>query len=61
MDIKTARIKAGVSQEELALAAHVSRISIVRYESGERIPDLVTAVRIATALHCKVDDLIKEE
>lgn len=61
MDIKTARRKANMSQQELALASGVSRISIARYESGERIPDIVTAAKIAAALGCKVDDLIKEE
>lgn len=61
MDIKKARLNADMSQEMLAKAAGVSRISIARYESGERIPDVVTAAKIANALGCKVDDLIKEE
>ena len=44
--------------EQLAAAAGVSRISIVRYESGERFPDVDVAARIAKVLNCKVDDLI---
>lgn len=59
MDIKKIRLLAGMSQEQLASAAGVSRISIVRYESGERIPDLDVAVRIANALGVKVEDLIR--
>lgn len=58
MDIKKIRLQAGMSQEALALASGVSRISIIRYESGERFPDLETAARIAKALGCKLDDLI---
>lgn len=58
MDIKAARLKAGMNQETLAKAAGVSRVSIARYESGERVPDVVTAAKIARALGCKVDDLI---
>ena len=58
MDIKKIRLQAGMSQEALALASGVSRISIIRYEAGERFPDLETAARIAKALGCKVDDLI---
>lgn len=58
MDIKKIRLQAGMSQESLALASGVSRISIIRYESGERFPDLETAARIAKALGCKLDDLI---
>ena len=58
MDIKKLRLQAGMSQEQLAAAAGVSRISIVRYESGERVPDGDVAARIATVLNCTVDDLI---
>jgi transcriptional regulator with XRE-family HTH domain len=58
MDIKKIRLMAGMSQEQLAAAAGVSRISIVRYENGERSPDVDVAIRIANALGVKVDDLI---
>lgn len=58
MDIKKIRLMAGMSQEQLAVAAGVSRISIVRYENGERSPDVDVAIRIANALGVKVDDLI---
>lgn len=60
MDIKELRLKAGISQESLAAATGVSRISIVRYENGERIPSLDVAARIAKVLDCKTDDLLKE-
>ena len=60
MDIKKLRLQAGMSQEQLAAAAGVSRISIVRYESGERFPDVDVAARIAKVLNCKVDDLINK-
>lgn len=58
MDIKRIRVQAGLSQESLAQAVGVSRVSIVRYETGERKPDLDIAAKIAKALNCKVDDLI---
>lgn len=60
MDIKKIRLQAGMSQEALALASGVSRISIIRYEAGERFPDLEAAARIAKALGCKLDDLIEK-
>lgn len=60
MDIKSARIRAGMSQEALAQAARVSRVAIARYESGERVPNIIIAARIAAALNCKVDDLIEK-
>jgi DNA-binding XRE family transcriptional regulator len=58
MDIKKLRIAAGMSQDDLAKAAGISRIAIARYETGERTPSIITAVKIANALGCKVDDLI---
>ena len=61
MDIKKVRLAVGMSQEDLAKASGVSRIAIARYETGERVPSVIIAARIANALGCKVDDLIKEE
>ena len=61
MDIKKMRLTVGMSQEDLAKASGVSRVAIARYESGERVPSVIIAARIANALGCKVDDLIKEE
>lgn len=61
MIIKDKRNAANMSQEDLAKASGVSRVAIARYESGERVPSVIIAARIANALGCKVDDLIKEE
>jgi transcriptional regulator with XRE-family HTH domain len=58
MSIKDKRIAANMSQEELAQASNVSRVAITRYETGERVPSIAIAARIAKALGCKVDDLI---
>lgn len=49
-----------MTQRDLAQAAKVSFLSIHRYESGERTPDVEVAARIAAALGCTVDELIKE-
>jgi transcriptional regulator with XRE-family HTH domain len=59
MAIKEIREAAGMSQESLAAAAGVTRVSIARYETGERVPSLEIAARIARALNCKIDDLMK--
>lgn len=60
MAIKKIRESAGMSQEALANASGVTRVSIARYESGERIPPLDIAARIARALNCTIDDLMKD-
>lgn len=59
MAIKEIREAAGMSQESLAVASGVTRVSIARYETGERVPSLEIAARIARALNCKIDDLMK--
>lgn len=59
--IKVMRKRKNMTQADLAELLGVTPAAISRYESGERIPDIVTAAKIATALGCKVDDLIKED
>ena len=48
----------GMSIDELADAVGLNRITLYRYEQGERIPRLDTAEKLAKALHCSVNDLI---
>lgn len=61
MDIKSMRVAASMSQEALARASSVSRISIARYESGQREPTLTIAAKLAAALECSVDDLVERK
>lgn len=51
MVLRQIRIQANMSQSQLAKAANVSRVSIARYESGSRTPDVAIARRIASVLH----------
>ncbi len=60
-NIKERREALHMTQEDLAQAAKVTRVSIARYEAGERIPSVDIAARIAAALGCTVDDLIDKE
>ncbi len=60
-NIKDRREALHLSQEDLAAKANVSRVSIARYEAGERIPSVDIAARIAAALGCRVDDLIDKK
>ena len=50
-----------LSQKELSELTGFSQVNISRYESGQRSFDLETAVIIANALKCKVDDLIDKQ
>ena len=47
--------------EELAAKCGQSRVTVNRYELGLHKPDIFTAVRIARALDCTVEDLVSDE
>jgi|TARA_Y100000385_G_scaffold210855_1_gene218806 putative transcriptional regulator len=53
------RRAAGLTQQELSVAAEVSRKSINAIENGVYVPSTVLALKIATTLKCKVEDLFK--
>jgi len=49
----------GLTQQELSIAAEVSRKSINAIENGIYVPSTVLALKIANTLDCKVEDLFK--
>lgn len=55
--VKDYRLKKGLSQKELAFLVKISKSHLGRIEKGEGSPSLKTAVRIAKALDCTLDDL----
>ena len=57
--IKDVRKARGLTQEELATASGVSRVSIARYETGVCAPSTASAIKIAAALDCTLDELLK--
>lgn len=61
MRIREMRLKAGMTQEDLAAAIHCTAPAISHYENGRRDMPVSTLVAIALALNCSVDDLIREE
>ena len=53
------RKAAGLTQQDLSVAAEVSRKSINAIENGIYIPSTVLALKIAKTIKCKVEDLFK--
>ncbi|MEO2084261.1 MAG: helix-turn-helix domain-containing protein, partial [Marinoscillum sp.] len=49
----------GLTQQELSVAAEVSRKSINAIENGIYVPSTVLALKIAKTIKCKVEDLFK--
>ena len=56
-NIQILRKKRSLTQEALAEEVGVTRQTIAKWESGESIPDLELAGRLAAALDVSLDDL----
>lgn len=57
--IKVARAGQGMTQQQLAEAAGVSRQTINAIESGKFVPSTVLALKMARIFGCKVEDLFQ--
>ena len=56
--IKKKRLEKGISQENLANRANISRTHLAEIENGNAVPSILVAQRIAKALKTKVDDIV---
>lgn len=59
-NVRAARRRRGISQQELAFACGLHRTEVSLLERGERDPRLSTVVRIARALDCTASTLLEE-
>ena len=55
--IRAIRLKAGISQKQLAEKLNMTPQQLSQYERGTRSPKYGTLVKIASALGCRVSDL----
>ncbi len=56
-NLKQIRLRLGMSQQDLAAIAGVSRQTISGVEAGQYAPSTTVALRLARALGCQVEDL----
>ena len=56
--IKTVRESAGLTQEELARAVGVDRVTVANWESGKTEPKLSQARKIANLCGAKIENMI---
>ncbi len=61
LKIKQARIKAELTQEQVAAALGVSRQTVSNWENGKTYPDIVSVVKMSSLYHISLDHLLKEE
>ena len=55
--LEALRKSAGLTQQQLSVAAEVSRKSINAIENGVYVPSTVLALKIARTLDCQEEDL----
>ena len=59
--LRDARANADMTQEAVARAANIPVRLYQRYEYGDVAPGVKAAIRLAKALHCRVEDIFGEE
>ena len=59
--VRERRLERGLTQEQLAALAGVSRQSIIAIERGRYVPSLPLALRLAEIFGCATDDLFRRE
>jgi len=59
--LKSRRVLADLTQEDLARKVGVTRQTILAVEKGNYAPSVLLAIRIAKALGCTVEDLFDED
>ena len=57
--VRTCRIARGWSQDELAARAGISRAEVSAIETNRLVPSTSTALALAAALDCRVEDLFQ--
>jgi putative transcriptional regulator len=60
-DVRALRLASGLTQEELAAKAGVSRQTIISIEGGRYDPSLALALRLARCLGGGVEDIFHPE
>ena len=58
-NLRKARREKKMTQSELACVSGVSRVTIARIESNVLIPDIITLLCLAKALHINIDIFLK--
>lgn len=58
-NLKAVRKARGMTQQELADAANINRVTIAKYETGQIDPTLDSARKMADALGVTIDELVK--
>jgi transcriptional regulator with XRE-family HTH domain len=58
-NLREVRLKRGLSQQGLAERVGIPQTHVSAMEVGIKFPNLLTVLRLAVALECKVTDLVR--
>ncbi|MDO5116551.1 MAG: helix-turn-helix transcriptional regulator [Synergistaceae bacterium] len=61
MNLRNIRQNRGLKVSDLASIMEVDSTTITRWETGTRVPDVNTALKIAEILGCTLDELLRVE
>ncbi|WP_204121688.1 MULTISPECIES: helix-turn-helix domain-containing protein [Levilactobacillus] len=59
--LKMARLAQGISQSDVAVALHISRQSISKWENGRTYPDLDNLILLSQLYQISLDDLLQRD
>ena len=59
--MKTIRLNAGLTQEDLAMQLKVKQSTISMWENNKSKPRYDTLIKLSEILHCEVSDLFKAQ
>ena len=57
--LKDARVKAGLTQEQVAQEVMVSRQTISNWENGKSLPDILSIMKLSDLYQISLDELLK--
>ncbi len=60
-NLRQLRLKANLTQDELARHLQISRQSISKWEQDISLPNIIYIVPLTKALYCTLEDLFKEK
>ncbi len=61
MNLKEARNRAGLTQQDIADKLKIDRSSVAKWESGEVMPRADKLKQLSEILGCTIDDLLSEQ
>lgn len=58
VNLRAARVNAGLTQKQAAEALGISKATIISYETKKTKPDIEMSQRLASLYGCTIDDII---